>query len=77
MVDWSLDTTTLVNEPRAKNDINIGKQPRKRGPFGVRKSKPLVDNGHHHVTYSGRNQRKATTKVRKAKRDSAGNVVRQ
>ena len=77
MVDWSLDNTAPVNELKPKSDVSIGKQPRRRGPFGVRKSKPLVDNGHRYVTYSGRNRSRSPTKVRKAKRDSAGNVIRQ
>jgi len=75
MVDWSLDSTTTVNEP--KSDLNIRKPLRRRGPFGVRKAKPLIDDGHRYVTHSGRHQRKSPTKVRKAKRDSAGNVIRQ
>ena len=76
MVDWNLDDVVAV-----KNDTPIRPKRRpnssiQRGPFGAKKSKPLSTNHNQHIRHSGKKrQSQITVKVKKAKRDSFGNVV--
>ena len=76
MVDWNLDDVVAVKNdtpirPRRRSNASI-----QRGPFGAKKSKPLSTNYNQHIRHSGKKrQSQITVKVKKAKRDSFGNVV--
>ena len=52
------------------------KQPNRRGPFGLRKSRPLVEGSQHYILTLGE-EAEITDKNTKAKRDSDGQVIRQ
>ena len=76
MVDWNFDkvATPEVSLPVRKNRQTLNPKP--RGPFGIRKSKPLVEYSDRHFLHSGQKKNKLPNlKIRKAKRDSFGNVL--
>ena len=76
MVDWNFDkiATPEVSIPVRKNRQTLKRKP--RGPFGIRKSKPLVEYSERHFLVSGKKIKKShSIKIRKAKRDSFGNVL--
>ena len=77
MVDWNLDADGFVSGRDNTPTPMLVKQPNRRGPFGLRKSRPLVEGSQHYITHSGRRRLKLPTKIRKAKRDSDGEVIRQ
>ena len=77
MVDWNLDADAVDSGFDNNPSPILIKQPNLRGSFGFRKSKPLVDISQHYITHSGRRRLKLPTKVRIAKRDSDGQVIRQ
>ena len=58
MVDWNLDT---IVTPKLSPPVRKFRQPAKpkpRGPFGIRKSKPLVENSDQHFFHSGQKKNK-------------------
>ena len=76
MVDWNFDkiATPEISLPVRKNRQPFN--PKTRGPFGIRKSKPLVEYTERHFLHSGKKVKKSTSiKIRKAKRDPFGNVL--
>ena len=77
MVDWNLDADAVDSGYDNTHTPMLVKQPNRRGPFGLRKSRPLVEGSQHYITHSGRRRLKLPTKIRKAKRDSDGQVIRQ
>ena len=77
MVDWNLDAEPFVSGLDNTPTPILVKQPNRRGPYGLRKSRPLVEASQHYITHSGRRRLKSPTKIRKAKRDSDGEVIRQ
>ena len=77
MVDWNLDSDGFVSDHDKTPTPMLVKQPNRRGPFGLRKSRPLVEGSQDYITHSGRRRLKLPTKVRRAKRDSDGQVTRQ
>ena len=77
MVDWNLDANPLASDHDNTHTPILVKQPNRRGPYGLRKSRPLVEASQHYITHSGRRRLKSPTKIRKAKRDSDGQVIRQ
>ena len=76
MVDWNLNDVVAVKNntpirPRRRSTASL-----QRGPFGAKKSKPLSTNHNQYFTHSGKKrQTQMVVKVKKAKRDSFGNVV--
>ena len=77
MVDWNLDADPFVSGHDNNPTAMLVKQPNRRGPYGLRKSRPLVEASQDYITHSGRRRLKSPTKIRKAKRDSDGQVIRQ
>ena len=77
MVDWNLDTNPFDSGHDNTPTPILVKQPKRRGPYGLRKSRPLVEASQHYITHSGRRRLQSPTKIRKAKRDSDGEVIRQ
>ena len=77
MVDWNLDADPLVSDHDNTPTPILVKQPNRRGPYGLRKSRPLVEASQNYITHSGRRRLKLPIKIRRAKRDSDGQVIRQ
>ena len=77
MFDWNLDAQPLVSDHDNTPTPILVKQPNRRGPYGLRKSRPLVEASQHYITHSGRRRLKSPTKIRHAKRDPDGEVIRQ
>lgn len=78
MVDWNLDAGVSTDINRLKTQHNAARPSRKRGPLGIRKSRPLVEVSQQYTTYSGGSRRKQSIiKIKRAKRNEYGEVVRQ
>jgi hypothetical protein len=76
MVDWNFDTIATPEESPSVRKFRQPVKPKPRGPFGIRKSKPLVENSERHFLHSGQKKNKLSNlKIRKAKRDTSGNVL--
>jgi hypothetical protein len=76
MVDWNIgdDTPSVKEQPKRKPRHNNSTS--KIRPVGLRKSKPLVSSSNKHLLHSGNKRYKQkTVTIRKAKRDSIGNVL--
>ncbi|GIQ96834.1 MAG: hypothetical protein CM15mP2_3210 [Methanobacteriota archaeon] len=54
MVDWNLDADGYVSGHDNTPTPMLVKQPSRRGPFGLRKSRPLVEGSQHYITHSGK-----------------------
>jgi hypothetical protein len=76
MVDWSIDEITTSDLPAPVRKLRQPVKPKSRGPFGIRKSKPLVEYSERHFLHSGQKKNKLPAlKIRKVKRDSFGNIL--
>jgi len=76
MVDWNFDTIATPDISLPVRKFRQPVKPKPRGPFGIRKSRPLVESSDQHFLHSGQKKNKLPVlKIRKAKRDSFGNVL--
>jgi len=76
MVDWNLEKIVTSEVSQTVRQFRQPVKPKPRGPFGIRKSKPLAEYSVRYFLHSGQKKNKLPVlKIRKAKRDSFGNVL--
>jgi hypothetical protein len=76
MVDWSLDSeprSTVALEAQQKK---VNRRPRVKNSRPFRKARPLMEKSNQHLQHSGvKRKSKQKLIIRKAKRDTNGNVM--
>ena len=76
MVDWNLDREPKSTVAFGTQQEKVSRRPRVRNSRPSRKARPLIENSNQHLQHSGVNRKsKPKLIIRKAKRDTDGNVM--
>ena len=78
MVDWNLDGAAVAQTTKPSNLAEFYRHGIPSDGRTVRKAKPLVHKNQQYMTHSGRkHQHTPSIRIKKAKRDGFGDVVRR
>ena len=76
MVDWNLDREPKSTVAFGTQQEKVSRRPRVRNSRPSRKARPLMENSNQHLQHSGvKRKSKQKLIIRKAKRDTNGNVM--
>ena len=76
MVDWNLDREPKSTVAFETQQEKVSRRPRVKNPRTSRKARPLMEKSNQHLHHSGvKRKSKPKLIIRKAKRDTNGNVL--